>query len=167
MIGHSIPSPEAARQFLYQLHQQEKIEAAKQRRSEDEITYIPEEAEALLGLGCVNQALVREVGRRCPEQRIATVDQDATIIESRKREALRTYEGEWGYQPMLAVWAETNLVLADEFGDGVLLPGGWPARADWICDQRAEERGVVEAPRPRCQDCSAPAASLKHRIAEP
>ena len=31
---------------------------------------------------------------------------------------LRTYEGERGYQPMLAVWAELNVVLADEFHDG-------------------------------------------------
>ena len=45
-------------------------------------------------------------------------DEDATIIESRKREAKRPYEGERGYQPMLAVWAETGLVLADEFRDG-------------------------------------------------
>jgi hypothetical protein len=42
------------------------------------------------------------LGRRCPDQRIATVDQDATIIESRKQLALRSYEGERGYQPMLA-----------------------------------------------------------------
>jgi hypothetical protein len=40
------------------------------------------------------------------------VDQDATIIESRKREALYTYEGSRGYQPMLAVWAEMDVVLA-------------------------------------------------------
>jgi YD repeat-containing protein len=40
-------------------------------------------------------------GERCPQQRIATVDQDATIIESRKQQALPTYEGERGYQPML------------------------------------------------------------------
>lgn len=118
MIGHGIPSPEAARKFLYQFHEEEKIEQAKQRRVGDEIAYIPEETEALAGLGLVNQALVQEVGRRCPQQRIATVDQDATIIESRKQEALRSYEGERGYQPMLAVWAETNLVLADEFRDG-------------------------------------------------
>jgi Transposase DDE domain group 1 len=118
IIGHGIPSPEAARQFLYQFHEEEKIEEAKQRRSGDEIAYIPEETEPLKGLGLVNRALVQEVGRRCPDQRIATVDQDATIIESRKQEALRTYEGERGYQPMLAVWAETNLVLADEFRDG-------------------------------------------------
>lgn len=118
MIGHGIPSPEAARKFLYQFHEEEKIEEAKQRRSGDEIAYIPEETEALVGLGLVNRDLVQELGRRCPDQRIATVDQDATIIESRKQEALRTYEGERGYQPMLAVWAEMNVVLADEFRDG-------------------------------------------------
>ena len=84
MIGHGIPSPEAARKFLYQFHEAEKIEAAKGRRSGDEIAYIPEETEPLAGLGLVNRALVQELGRRCPEQRIATVDQDATIIESRK-----------------------------------------------------------------------------------
>lgn len=118
MIGHGIPSPEAARQFLYQFHEEEKIEAAKRRRTGDEIAYIPEETEPLKGLELVNRVLVQELGRRCPDQRIATVDQDATIIESRKQEALRTYEGERGYQPMLAVWAEMNVVLADEFRDG-------------------------------------------------
>ena len=118
MLGHGIPSPEAARKFLYQFHDEEKIAAAKGRRSGDEKAYIPEESEPLVGLGLVNRALVQELGRRCPEQRIATVDQDATIIGSRKQEALRTYEGERGYQPMLAVWAELNVVLADEFRDG-------------------------------------------------
>jgi len=118
MMGHGIPSPEAARKFLYQFHQEEKIEEAKQRRSGDQIAYIPEETEPLEGLGLVNRALVQELGRRCPDQRIATVDQDATIIESRKQVALRSYEGERGYQPMLAVWAEMNVVLADEFRDG-------------------------------------------------
>ena len=118
MIGHGIPSPEAARKFLYQFHKEEKIEEAKQRRTGDQIAYIPEETEPLVGLGVVNRTLVQGLGRRCPDQRIATVDQDATIIESRKQEALRTYEGERGYQPMLAVWAEMNVVLADEFRDG-------------------------------------------------
>src|SRR5260221_8371664 len=50
--------------------------------------------------------------------RIATVDQDATIIESHKEKALAHYEGGRGYQPMVAVWAEADLVLADEFRDG-------------------------------------------------
>jgi hypothetical protein len=118
LIGHGIPSPEAARQFLYQFHEAEKIEDAKRQRTAEQIAYIPEETAALEGLGMVNRILVQRLGERCPDQRIATVDQDATIIESRKQEALRAYEGERGYQPMLAVWAEMNVVLADEFRDG-------------------------------------------------
>ena len=45
MMGHGIPSPEAARKFLYQFHKEEKIEEAKQRRTGDRIAYIPEETE--------------------------------------------------------------------------------------------------------------------------
>jgi hypothetical protein len=109
---------DAALEFLYQFHEEQKIEEAKRRRGPDEIAYIPEESAELQGLGRVNRSLVQELGSRCAGQRIATVDQDATIIESRKQEALRTYEGERGYQPMLAVWAEMDVVLADQFRDG-------------------------------------------------
>jgi DDE family transposase len=118
MIGHELPSPAAALQFLYAFHEDEKIEEAKQRRLPDQIAYIPEETRPLEGLGRVNRDLVQRCGERCPDQRIATVDQDATIIESRKQQALPTYEGTRGYQPMLAVWAEAGLVLADQFRDG-------------------------------------------------
>src|SRR5205807_9419751 len=118
LIGHEVPSPEVARKFLNDFHEEEKIEEAQQRRLPDEIAYIPEENRALAGLGRVNRDLIQRLGERCAEQKIATVDQDATIIESRKREALYTYEGSRGYQPMLAVWAEMDVVLADEFRDG-------------------------------------------------
>jgi hypothetical protein len=118
MLGHEVPSPTATLQFLYAFHAEAKIEEAQQRRLPGEIAYIPEEPPALEGLGRVNRDLVQRCGERCPDQRIATVDQDATIIASRKREAKPTYEGERGYQPMLAVWAETSLVLAEEFRDG-------------------------------------------------
>jgi hypothetical protein len=118
MIGHELPSPRAALEFLYGFHEEEKIAEAQQRRLPGEIAYIPDETPPLEGLGQVNRDLVQRFGERCPDQRIATVDQDATIIESRKREAKPTYEGERGYQPMLAVWAEVGLVLADQFRDG-------------------------------------------------
>ena len=118
MLGHAMPSPEAARQFLNRFHSEAKLEQARGHRKPEQIAFIPEEADVLSGLGEVNRELVRELSRRCPDQRIATVDQDATIIESHKQQALRTYEGERGYQPMLAVWAEMDVVLADEFRDG-------------------------------------------------
>ncbi len=117
LIGHAVPSPAAARKFLNLFHEEEKIEEARQGRLGGQIAYIPKENGPLEGLGLVNRALVQELGRRCPDQRIATVDQDATIIGGGKQFALRTYEGERGYQPMPAVWAEMNVVLADEFQD--------------------------------------------------
>jgi hypothetical protein len=74
-----IPSSEAARNFLYAFHEEEKIEQAKQQRLPDQIAYIPEDSEALAGLGKVNQELIRRFGERCPEQKIATVDQVARL----------------------------------------------------------------------------------------
>jgi len=118
LVGHELPSPEAARKFLNAFHEEEKIEEAQQRRLPNAVAYIPEENRALEGLGQVNRDLIQRLGERCADQKIFTVDQDATIIESRKRAALYTYEGSRGYQPMLAVWAEMDVVLADEFRDG-------------------------------------------------
>jgi hypothetical protein len=118
MIGHAVPSPRAALEFLQAFHQEEKIEEAQQRRLPEQIAYIPEETSTLEGLGRVNRDLVQCFGERAPDQRLATVDQDATIIESHKQQALTTYAGVRGYQPMLAAWAETGLVLADQFRDG-------------------------------------------------
>ena len=120
-MGHDFPAPRAALEFLYQFHEEQKIEEAKRRRGPDDIAYIPEESVELQGLGRVNRSLMQELGSRCAGQRIATVDQDATIIESRKQEALRSYEGERGYQPMpgrRGDWAEMDVVLADQFRDG-------------------------------------------------
>jgi len=118
MIGHERPSAEAVRQFLYAFHEEEKIEEARPRRLPGAIAHIPEETPPREGLGRVNRDLIQRFGERCPNHRIATVDQDATMIESRKPQALPTSEGPRGYQPMRAVWAETGLVLADQFRDG-------------------------------------------------
>jgi len=118
MLGHAVPSAEAARKFLYQFHDEETVAQAQQGLAVTRMSYIPEESRALQGLAQVNQDVVRELGRRCPEQKIATLDVDATIIESWKREAKLTYEGSSGYQPVLALWAEMNVVMADEFRDG-------------------------------------------------
>lgn len=48
-------------------------------------------------------------------QQIATVDQDATIIESHKRSALWHDEGGRGYRPMMArCWRKADLALASK-----------------------------------------------------
>ena len=51
-------------------------------------------------------------------QAFGTVDLDGTVIASEKQAALWTYKGFKGYQPLVAAWGETGLVLADEFRDG-------------------------------------------------
>lgn len=118
MLGHELPSPEAARKFLYAFHDQASIEQAQRELPVGQVSYIPSESAILRGLAQVNRDLIQAVARRCVDQKIATVDVDATVIESFKREAKPTYEGGKGYQPLLAVWAEMDLVLADEFRDG-------------------------------------------------
>jgi hypothetical protein len=126
MIGHALPSPEMLRGFLEKFHSDELVEAAKAQRRPGQLAFIPQETAPLEGLGRVNQDLLWEMGRRMPSERIGTVDQDATIQQSHKKEALPHYEGGRGYQPMIAVWAETQLVLADEFRDGNVPAGMEP-----------------------------------------
>jgi hypothetical protein len=118
MLGHEVPSPAAALKFLYRFHDESAVARAQQELPVGQVSYIPAENDALRGLAQVNQDVVQELGRRCPDQKIATVDLDATVIESWKREAKTTYAGGTGYQPMLALWAEMNVVLADQFRDG-------------------------------------------------
>jgi hypothetical protein len=118
LLGHALPLPDAARKFLYAFHREEAIALAQAQRPVGQTAFIPEETAPLQGLAQVNVDLIRAVAARCPAQRIATIDQDATIHESHKREALAHYEGGRGYQPMTAVWAEMTLVVADQFRDG-------------------------------------------------
>jgi hypothetical protein len=118
MLGHELPSPEAARKFLYAFHEEERLEQAQAELPVGQVSYVPSESEPLRALAQVNQDLVHAIGRRSADQKIATVDVDATVIESFKRQAKPTYEGGKGYQPRLALWAEMDLALADEFRDG-------------------------------------------------
>jgi hypothetical protein len=62
---YELPSPEAARKFLYQFHDEEQIEQAQRALEPGESSYIPEESAVLQGLGRVNQEVVRELGQRC------------------------------------------------------------------------------------------------------
>ena len=69
LIGHELPSPEAARKFLYQFHDEQRIEPAQQRLLPGQTSYIPEENAPLRGLGQINLDLVRELARRGESRR--------------------------------------------------------------------------------------------------
>lgn len=117
-LGHETPSPEAARKFLYQFHDESRIEAAQQELTVGQLSYIPTESDASRGLAQVDQDRVQVIRQRCADQKIATIDLDATVIESRNWAAKLVYQGGTGYQPMLALWAEMGLAVSDEFWDG-------------------------------------------------
>jgi len=120
MLGYAAPSQRCVADFLEAFHDPEKVAQARaEAQRQEHLSFIPEETAALSGLGQAARGLVRAIaGRLKSSPTRATVDQDATIIESHKREARWTYEGMPGYQPMVAAWAETGLILADEFRDG-------------------------------------------------
>lgn len=98
--------------FLYDAHELPTWQGGREGSA-----VVPPESKTLRGLAQVNQEVVEAVQERLQEP-TATVDLDATIIESHKDETLAHYDGGRGYQPYVAVWAETGLVLADEFRDG-------------------------------------------------
>jgi hypothetical protein len=119
-LGYELPSVTAAREFLERFHDRE-LEKLRPDR-ETQKSFIFPASGPVAALQEVQSGLVRRVAKLYEKhgqpQRIATVDQDATIIESHKQAAYYHYDEGRGYQPMVAVWAETDLVLADEFRDG-------------------------------------------------
>jgi hypothetical protein len=119
-LGFALPKTGAVRAFLNRFHDPE-IESARPSRAVQK-SFIMPSSQPVQGLQSVLAGGVRRAAKLYAEQgqalRLATVDQDATIIESHKANALNHYEGGRGYQPMVAVWAEADLVLADEFRDG-------------------------------------------------
>jgi hypothetical protein len=68
-------------------------------------------------LARVNTALVHQMAAQ-GKSTTATLDHDATIQESHKREARPHYKGGRGYQPTAVYWVEQDLVVADEYRDG-------------------------------------------------
>jgi hypothetical protein len=57
-------------------------------------------------------------------QRTATLDMDATLVETNKSDALYCYKGFKSYQPLNTWWAEQEMVLHTEFRDGNV-PAGY------------------------------------------
>ncbi|MBP1778386.1 MAG: transposase family protein [candidate division NC10 bacterium] len=142
LVGQ-LPSADRLLTFLYAFHDERLIEAARAQLTGDRVAYIPEENEALQGLARVNLALVQRVAGQGKCTR-ATLDHDATIQESHKREAQPHYKGGRGYQPSAIYWAEQDLVVADEYRDGNVPAGmenlrlirrGFASLPQWVTER--------------------------------
>jgi hypothetical protein len=113
----AVPSPTAAREYLELFHHVEQ-ESLRQPHT----AFIPKLTLALSGLVKANADFVSEVQRHSLEK-TATLDMDATLSETHKKEALYCYKKHKAYQPLNFYWAEQGLALLSEFWDGnVRLP---------------------------------------------
>ena len=120
LLGGPLPSPDALLDFLGQFHDPE----CWAQRPPEKKAYVPPESAGLRGLDAVQRAVVARGADRNTTR--ATIDHDGTIIEAHKRDARVAYEGTRGYQPLVAVWAEEQLIVADEFRDGNVAGGEDP-----------------------------------------
>lgn len=111
-LGLEVPSPEAARCFLNAFHEEGLLQGRLPHQA-----FIPEETERLDGLAAVQGDLIKKATLEEQPWK-ATIDLDATVIESHKQQAYWTYLEEKGYQPVIAYWAEQDMILADQFRDG-------------------------------------------------
>jgi len=132
LLGHGIPAPQTARDFL------EAFAEAAPPLWQGETCHVPGEGERLQGLTAASRRLLLAFLQERRPQATATIDLDATILESQKQSAKATYDGRRGYQPVIALWAEQDVVLADEFRDGNV-PAG-------TGNQRLIERAIAHLP---------------------
>jgi len=116
MLGQKLPSSPVLKQFFYRFHDDTCNEEIARMRALNP-SYVPEQTEALRALARVNEGLLAQLHKRS-EQLDATLDLDAKVHPSDKREAQMAYTGQRGYQPTVVVWAEQDVIVADEFRDG-------------------------------------------------
>jgi DDE family transposase len=119
-LGYALPKVRTVRDFLDRFHD-ESLESLRPER-EVQKSFILPPSSGITQLQAIQAGLVGRIAKHHEQAgerlKSATIDQDATIIESHKQNARSHYEGGRGYQPMVAVWAEADLVVADEFRDG-------------------------------------------------
>ena len=120
LLGSPFPSPDALLDFLGQFHDPD----CWADRPPQKKAYVPPESLGLRALDAINREVVARGA--APTTTRATIDHDGTIIAAHKRDARMAYEGTRGYQPLVAVWAEEQLIVADEFRDGNVAGGEDP-----------------------------------------
>jgi len=111
--GRATPSPSALSGWLERFHDKASPKAAAGT------AFIPAVTAELRGLWRVNQALLEFVQKH-QAAASATLDMDATLIQTHKRDALfcYIYKHFKAYQPLNCWWAEQGAMLYSEFRDG-------------------------------------------------
>ncbi len=113
MLGYALPAVETARQWLDKFHD-ESVVADRPLQG----AFIPAESAPLAGLREPNRQAIWSYIEKVKPGWEVTLDVDAQLVETAKANALYCYEGYKAFQPIQVCWAETMMVLADEFRQG-------------------------------------------------
>ena len=108
----TLPCPTSLLDYLRLFH-----DAEQERLREPHKAFIPASTGALKGLVRLNAGFIAVVQRWAPKS-TATLDMDATISQTWKRESLHCYKKYKAYQPLNIYWHEHGMVLHSEFRDG-------------------------------------------------
>jgi len=118
LLGYQPPAPETARQWLDRFHDESLMQPECQQES-----FIPRESSGLAGLREINKRIISGYIQSQKPGPEVTLDIDSQLIETYKAEAHYCYEHYKAYQAMKVVWAETMLVVNEEFRDGNVYVG--------------------------------------------
>ncbi|MDA8174313.1 MAG: IS1380 family transposase [Nitrospiraceae bacterium] len=106
----TMPSASALFRYLAKFHdaEQEKLRVSGK-------SFIPASNKHLKALCAINKDLI---GFDKTTEETATMDMDATLSATFKKNALYSYKGEKAYQPVNTYWHERGLIVHTEFRDG-------------------------------------------------
>ena len=110
LLGHRQPAPETARQWLDKFHDESLMVGQPLQGS-----FIPSESKPLVGLREVNRRAIWAYVEAVHPGWNVTSDVDAQLVETTKEGAQHCHEGYKAFQSAKVCWAETMLVLGDEF----------------------------------------------------
>ncbi|MBT9132185.1 MAG: hypothetical protein DDT33_00697 [Firmicutes bacterium] len=113
MLGYTPPASETARQWLDKFHDEYLVVGRPLQGS-----FLPPESKPLAGLREVNRREIWAYVEAARPGWEVTFDIDAHLAETSKEDARYCYKGHKAFQPAVVTWAETGLVMVDEFREG-------------------------------------------------
>ncbi len=113
----TMPSASVIFRYLSNFHDKEQEKIRVKGKS-----FIPAANEHLQAFSRINSELIgfEAVGKT---EEIATLDMDATLTETSKKNALYSFEAEQAYHPLNTYWHERGVMLHSEFRDGNVTAG--------------------------------------------
>jgi hypothetical protein len=108
----SVPSPSSVFRYLSAFHDSEQESLRQPGKA-----FIPVSNGHLRGFTKVNRDFLTFLQKNNPHE-TATLDMDATLVETNKLDSLFCYKGFKAYQPLNTWWAEQGVIVHTEFRDG-------------------------------------------------